>query len=167
VTGDAFRRLFLVLAGLGLAGTAVELAMLRHWDSTSQLVPWGGLLVLAVALVLLATRPYAVRAVRVLLLVVAACAALGVVLHVKANYDAGPLDFRYTTRWPAMSPASKWWAAATETVGPAPTLAPLALVQTALSAWFATLGLASGHHRGNARRTADDEPHAQAVLDLR
>jgi hypothetical protein len=167
VTGNASRRLFLVLAGLGLAGTAVELAMLRHWDSTSQLVPWGGLLVLAVALVLLATRPSTVGAVRVLLLVVVACGVVGVVLHVKANYDAGPLDFRYTTRWPAMSPVSKWWAAATETVGPAPTLAPLALVQTALSAWFATLGLGSGHHRSNARGTANDQPHAEAVLDIR
>jgi hypothetical protein len=72
-----------------------------------------------------------------------------------------------TAPWPAMSTTSKRWAAATEAVGPAPTLAPLALVQTALSAWFATLGLGSGHHRSNARRTADDQPHAEAVVDLR
>lgn len=67
-------------------------------------------------------------------------AAFGIFEHALANYHAAPLDFRYTARWPTMSATSKWWAAATEAVGPSPTLAPGVLAQSALCLLFATVG---------------------------
>lgn len=86
-------------------------------------------------------RPTArsVRLARVVAVVVAVAGALGVVEHVVANYDAAPLDYRYGARWPSMSMASRWWAAATKTVGPAPPLTPAVLAWAALCLWFATL----------------------------
>jgi hypothetical protein len=80
-----------------------------------------------------------VRLVRVLAVAVFLSAGLGVVEHVVANYDAGPLDFRYSAKWATMSAGSRWWAAATESVGPAPALAPLVLAWSSLCLAFATL----------------------------
>jgi hypothetical protein len=136
------RRCFLALAVAGIVGTAVELALSRHWTSAVQLIPWYALGALAIAVVLLVVRPRrpAVLAVRVLAVVVILTAGLGVFEHVLANYHAAPLDFRYTSRWPTMSAASRWWAAANESVGPSPTLAPGVLAQAALCLLFATLG---------------------------
>ena len=136
------RRCFAGLAAVSAAATAVELALLRHWTSTVQLIPWFALGAVAVALVLLLVRPgrTSLRAVRILAVAVALTAGLGVFEHVKANYDAAPLDFRYTNRWPTMSAGSKWWAAASQSVGPSPTLAPGVLAEAACCLFFATLG---------------------------
>jgi len=74
-------------------------------------------------------------------------AVYGIYQHVLANYHAGPLDFRYESRWATMSAGSRWWAAISESVGPSPTLAPAVLAQAAACLLFATLGhpaLASG-----------------------
>ena len=128
---------FLVLAGLAVAGTAVELAMLRHWDGLLQLIPWFTLGVVTVAIVLAARGRTGLA--RLLALAVFAAAAFGIWEHTLANYHAGPLDFRYATRWATMSAKSRWWAAFTETVGPSPTLAPLVLAWSSLCVWFATL----------------------------
>lgn len=38
------RRGLLALSAVGVVGTAIELAMLRHWGSSAQLVPWFALL---------------------------------------------------------------------------------------------------------------------------
>ena len=136
------RRCFLALAVTGIAGTAAELALSRHWTSAVQLIPWYALGALVVACVLLVTRPRraAVIAVRVLAVAVVLSAGFGIYEHVLANYHAAPLDFRYTSRWPAMSTASRWWAAASESVGPSPTLAPGVMAQAAVCLLFATLG---------------------------
>lgn len=135
------RRGLLALAALGVAGTAVELAMLRHWKGAVQLVPWVALAVLAVALGALALRPGpgTVRLVRALALTVLVIAGFGVFEHVLANYRAAPLDFRYTARWPTMPAGSRWWAAFSGAVGPSPTLAPTILAWASLCLWFATL----------------------------
>jgi hypothetical protein len=143
------RRCFLALAAAGIAGTALELALSRHWTSAVQLIPWYALGALAFALGLLVVRPRrpAVLAVRVVAVAVVLTAAFGIFEHVLANYHAAPLDFRYTSKWPTMSASSRWWAAASESVGPSPTLAPGVLVQAAACLLFATLGhpaLASG-----------------------
>jgi hypothetical protein len=139
----ALRRGLIALAVLGVAGTAVELAMERHWKSTVQLIPWFTLAVIAVGVVLLVVRPAAgrVRLVRVLMVVVFASATFGVFEHVSANYDAGPLDARYSKRWATMSTFDRWRAAATHAVGPSPPLAPAVVAQAALC-----LGLATLHH---------------------
>jgi hypothetical protein len=140
------RRCFLALAAAGIVGTAVELALSRHWTSAVQLIPWYALAVLTLALVLAVARPgpRTLRAVRLLAVLVMLSAVLGVYEHVLANYHAGPLDFVYTERWPTMSATSRWWAAITESVGPSPTLAPAVLAQAAACLLFATLGLTSG-----------------------
>jgi len=127
----------LVLAGLAVAGTAVELAMLRHWNGVVQLIPWFALAVVTVAIVLAAGRR--VRLARILAIAVIMVAAVGIYEHTLANYHAGPLDFRYATKWATMSRKSRWWAAFSESVGPSPTLAPLVLAWSSLCVWFATL----------------------------
>jgi len=136
------RRCFLGLAAGGVVGTAVELALSRHWNSAVQLIPWATLAVMVVGLVLLVARPgrRSMRTVRMLAAAVLLAAAFGVFEHASANYDAGPLDFRYTSKWATMSAASRWWAAASQSVGPSPMLAPLVLAQSALCLVFATLG---------------------------
>jgi hypothetical protein len=157
------RRCFLALAVAGIVGTAVELALSRHWTSTVQLIPWFALGALAIAVALLVARPgrRAVLAVRVLAVLVILTAGLGVFEHVLANYHAAPLDFRYTSKWPTMSASSRWWAAASESVGPSPTLAPGVLAQAALCVLFATLGhpalpsgTAANVHRTRSRAKA-------------
>jgi hypothetical protein len=136
-----FRRAFLTLAAAGVAGTALELAMLRHWNSPVEMIPWVVLAALGAGIAVAAVRPgrRAIRAVRWLAVVVAVTAVFGVARHVLANYDAGPLDARYTTRWATMSGPSRWWAALTQSVGPAPILAPLVLVQAAVCLWLGTI----------------------------
>ena len=149
VSVDFLRRCFLALAVAGTAGTGVELALSRHWTSATQLIPWyavGGLAAGAVLLVA-RPRPISVRAVRVLAVVVVLTAGFGIYEHVLANYHAAPLDFRYEVKWATMSAGSRWWAAASESVGPSPTLAPAVLAQAAICLLLATLGhpaLASG-----------------------
>ena len=46
-TEDLLRRGLVALAGIATAGTAVELAMLRHWDGVAQKIPWVALALLA------------------------------------------------------------------------------------------------------------------------
>lgn len=137
----AVRSGLLGLCAAGVVGTAVELAMLRHWSSFLQLVPWLALAPLAGALVLLALRPSpaAVRVARSVAVAVVIVAGFGILEHVKANYDAGPLDRRYATSWETMSAPSRWWTAASGGVGPSPALAPAVLAQAALCLALATV----------------------------
>lgn len=143
------------LCAAGIVGTAVELAMLRHWTSFLQLVPWLALAPLAGALVLLARHPSAttVRAARAVAVAVVIVAGFGVVEHVKANYDAGPLDRRYATRWETMSAPSRWWTAASGGVGPSPALAPAVLAQAALCLALATVAHPARRDGAGSRRT--------------
>ena len=135
------RRGLLLLAGLGTAGTALELAAVRHWDSTVQLVPWAAVAVTAVAVGTMALRPSAgtVRVVRRVAVVLVLVAAFGTYEHVLSNYHVAPLDFAYASRWATMSAPSRWWAAASGAVGPSPALAPAVLAQSALCLWLACL----------------------------
>lgn len=135
------RRCLLVLASLGVVATAVELAMLRHWNGFIQQIPWIALGAVSIAIALVAVRPTVatVRVARLIAVLVLLTAGLGIVEHVLANYHAGPLDFRYGNRWATMSSTSRWWAAITETVGPSPSLAPLVLAWSSLCVVFATI----------------------------
>ncbi|MEV8630961.1 hypothetical protein AB0395_04825 [Streptosporangium sp. NPDC051023] len=135
------RRGLIGVSALGVLGTAFELATEQHWKNWEQLVPWAALAVLVVAGVLLALSdsPKTVRVVRALALAVLVAAVFGVYAHVAANYDAGPLDQGYATTWETLPGALRWWYALTKSVGPAPSLAPGALAQTALVLLFASL----------------------------
>jgi hypothetical protein len=140
--GPLLRRGLLWLGAITTAGIGVELALSRHWTQPSQLIAWGALAVTGLAIALLARTPSAarVRLARVLAFAVMLSAAVGIWEHVYANYDAGPLDFEYADRWESLPEASRWWLAATETVGPSPPLAPAALAQASLCVLLATLG---------------------------
>ncbi|MSQ29859.1 MAG: hypothetical protein EXR68_05155 [Dehalococcoidia bacterium] len=62
----------------------------------------------------------------------------GVVSHVVSNYETTPLDTLYSLKWGSMSLAGWWCTAASGGVGPAPPLAPAALVIDALCIALAT-----------------------------
>lgn len=128
---------------LGIVGTAFELASLQHWNGAMQLVPWVALVVLGAALVLHLAAPNRlppnglVRALAILVLLIS---LFGVIEHALVNYQAGPLDQRFTGSWDALPGWLRWWYAITRTVGPAPTLAPGMLGQAALTLMLATIG---------------------------
>ncbi|HEU5318916.1 MAG TPA: hypothetical protein VFX49_22580 [Chloroflexota bacterium] len=135
------RRSLLVVAALAAAGTAIELAMLRHWKSGMQLVPWVVLAVLLTAIGLVAMRPSrgSVRVARGVAVAAVLASLVGMYEHVEANYESGPLDYRYTESWASMPEGARWWAALSKTVGPAPPIAPGVLSQASLALLLATL----------------------------
>ena len=140
-TADVLRRSLIGLAALGGVGTTIELLLLRHWTNLLELIPFISLAILAVAVALLVRRPgrRSVMAARTLAGVVAASGIVGVLVHIRQNYESAPLDFRYTATWPTTPEPIRWLLAATDTVGPSPTLAPAALAFVALALVFATL----------------------------
>jgi hypothetical protein len=140
-TPELLRRSLIGLAAVGAIGTALELGLLRHWSSPLAWIPWISLAVLAVAtaLVVIRPRPRRVRVARILAAVVAASGVIGVLVHIRENYEAAPLDFHYTATWPTTPEPIRWLLAATDTVGPNPTLAPASLAFVALALLFATL----------------------------
>jgi hypothetical protein len=138
--GRILRRGVLVLAAVAAAGTAIELATERHWNTPTQLIPWVALGVLAVALALLVARPdhQRVRLARLLAAAVVLTSVYGVLEHIETNLDAGVLDGVYGGRWAALPFVQQLWYAATRTVGPAPPLAAGVLAQAALLTLLAT-----------------------------
>jgi hypothetical protein len=131
------------LAGIGVAGTGLELASIRHWGSVEQLVPWFVLGVLAAGIAAVGVRPCRVTALagRLVGVVSVVGGSYGVIEHVVENLDAGPLDHDYAARWGSMSGAGHLWAAASGAVGPAPLLAPAILAFIGLCLALATVGL--------------------------
>jgi len=134
------RRVLYALTVIGIVATAFELATVRHWNGLEQLIPWAALMVLAVATVLALLPAGSARiAARVLALIVLGASIYGVVDHIAVNYNSGPLDQRFADTWDTLSSTQQWWYAITKTVGPAPTLAPGILGQTALLLFLAGL----------------------------
>src|SRR5687768_10158318 len=115
VSGDTaasvLRRGLLWVAALTSVGIATELAADRHWAQAVQLVAWGALAVVALAIVLVATATTEakVRLARILAVVVMLSAAWGVWEHVASNHDAGELDFEYATSWEGLPELTRWW----------------------------------------------------------
>ncbi|HTF45853.1 MAG TPA: hypothetical protein VK735_00240 [Pseudonocardia sp.] len=133
------RRGLIALTGIGGLATAFELATERHWNGLEQLIPWLALVVLAAAIALVPVRRgRAVAVARVLALLVLGASAYGVVDHILVNYNSGVLDQRYAETWDRLPLAHRWWLAVTKSVGPAPTLAPGVLGQSALLLLLAT-----------------------------
>jgi len=60
-------------------------------------------------------------------------------VHIDVNYQSGPLDYRYAAIWETMPDPTRWWAALSKTVGPAPPVAPGVLAQASLGLLFATV----------------------------
>lgn len=141
--GDPARGLrigLLLIAVIGAAGTAVELALDRHWGGFYQWLPWPAVCATIVAAALLLRRPSprAATVVRGVSLVVATVGAVGVLRHVVSNYETAPLDAVYGLKWDSMSQLARWWAASSGGVGPAPPLAPAALAIDAACVTLAT-----------------------------
>jgi hypothetical protein len=137
------RRALVALTVIGILAAAFELATERHWNGLEQLIPWVALAVLAVATALaLIPGGRGVTAARVLALLVLGTSMYGVVDHILVNFNSGALDQRYADTWDNLPLLERWWYAATKTVGPAPTLAPGVLGQSALLLLLATLGRA-------------------------
>ena len=135
------RRGLVALTAIGILATAFELATERHWSGIEQLIPWIALAVLAVALaLLLIPGGRGVPAARMLAVLVVGAATYGVVDHVLVNYESGALDQRYSESWETLPAVQQWWLAVTKTVGPAPTLAPGVLGQSALLLVLASAG---------------------------
>jgi hypothetical protein len=141
-TATTLRRGLLGLAGAGVLGTAVELAITRHWEAPAQIIPWVALGCVTAAILGLVTSPNrsTVTTGRWTGLLLAATGLYGVIDHVATNVSAGPLDAQYGARWDSMTTVAHWWAAANGGVGPAPTLAPAVLAQIGLCLALATLG---------------------------
>ena len=135
------RRGILWLGALTTAGLGIELAAERHWTQPIQLVAWGALAVIVVAIALLIGRPSRgrVRLARILAVVAMLSAVLGIWEHVEANHDAGPLDFQYADTWDNLPDSTRWWLALSKSVGPSPPLAPGALAQAGFCVLLATL----------------------------
>jgi hypothetical protein len=134
------RRTLYALTVIGIIATAFELATERHWNGLEQLIPWAALLILAVAAVLALLPAGSARsAARVLALIVLGASIYGVLDHIAVNYNSGPLDQRFADTWDTLPSTHQWWYAITKTVGPAPTLAPGILGQTALLLFLAGL----------------------------
>jgi hypothetical protein len=137
------RRGLVALTVIGILAAAFELATERHWNGIEQLIPWGALSVLAVAVgLLLVPRGRGVPAARVLAVLVLGASAYGVLDHVLVNYHSGALDQRYSQSWDTLPALQQWWLAVTKSVGPAPTLAPGVLGQSALLLILASIGSA-------------------------
>ncbi len=142
--GGSLRRGFLLMAGLGILGSAIELATIHHWDSTEQLIPWFMLGVALAMLIAAIARPTTtvVRGVRILSVAGLAATVFGIWEHIDSNIEAGPLDRVWGAKWDGLSSLSQFWHAANGDVGPSPLLAPASLGVIFLSLMFATIGLA-------------------------
>jgi hypothetical protein len=135
------RQGLVALTMIGILAAAFELATGRHWNGIEQLIPWMALAVLAVAVgLLLVPAGRGVPAARVLAVLVLGASAYGVLDHILVNYESGALDQRYSQSWDTLPAVQQWWLAVTKTVGPAPTLAPGVLGQSALLLILASVG---------------------------
>ena len=149
---DPTHRLRLGLLGLSafsIVGLAFELAFLRHWGSALEATVWPVLLVLVIDWVTI-VRGRSARAIvaRWLAAVTVAVAVIGVGVHVWANLQAAPLDREFAATWSTLPPARQLFLAVTGGVGPAPTLAPGALAEIAVTLALSTVG----HPALSARR---------------
>jgi hypothetical protein len=144
----ALYRRILTWLGVGTAlGACAELAMLHHWQTPGQFVPWAvlGLLLLAAAAWLTRRSTTTARILQGTAVVAAIGSAFGIYQHVSANLDAGPLSGRFTGKWESMSAMSHLWAAATGSVGASPVLAPGMVGLAGVLLWLSTFRWVPGN----------------------
>src|ERR1700741_1302752 len=85
----SLRQLVLALVFIGVVGLEIELALLRHADSFSQLIPHIVLLIGLVATIIVYLRPSAatLRAFQAIMWLFVAIGLLGVFFHLKGNLE--------------------------------------------------------------------------------
>lgn len=139
-TAGGLRVGLLLIAAAGALGTALELALDRHWGGFYQWLPWPAVIATLMAAVVMLRRPTSrsVTIIRGVCACVALVGAAGVLRHIISNYETAPLDAVYGLKWDSMSQVARWWASASGGVGPAPPLAPAALAIDAACVTLAT-----------------------------
>jgi hypothetical protein len=137
-----FQQALLALAMASAVFVAAELASVRHWNETAQVVPFVVVAIVLVsgAILALARGRFSVWQARLAALVAASAALFGLYEHVVANLDTGVLNSRYD--WETLSGWEHAWLAASGAVGGSPALAPLALGLAGALLGLATLGRA-------------------------
>lgn len=135
-----FQQVLLALALASGVFVAVELAALRHWNATDQLIPFVVLAIMMVsALVLAIVRGrFGVVQARLVALITVGASLFGLFEHVSSNLDTGVLNSRYD--WAALSGWEHVWLATSGAVGGSPALAPLALALAGILLGLSTLG---------------------------
>lgn len=134
------RRGLFALAALGVLGTLVELAILRHWDNLSELIPWV-FLTAAGALVVATFRKPSRKTIlwaRWVGLAVGAAGVYGLIIHIAANMSAAPLDASVGPLWDSLPIWHQLWLASTGGAGPAPPLSAASVAPTGLALSLAT-----------------------------
>ena len=121
----SLRQLVLALVFIGIVGLEIELALLRHADSFSQLIPHIVLLIGLLAAVTVYLRPSAatLRAFQAIMWLFVVIGVLGVFFHLKGNVEFA------TERDPSLSGLRLIWKVLR---GATPALAPGALSQLGL-----------------------------------
>lgn len=145
-TQTRLRKAILVLGALSAIATAIELALERHWQQGTQLIPWVSLAIVLIAIVLAArARSFtSVNLARGLAMLVMLTALFGIWEHIQANFDSGELDQRYSAVWDTLPVTQRWWLAMSKSVGPAPPIAPAATAYAAICVIIATIGISPG-----------------------
>ncbi len=135
-----FQQALLALAMASAVFVAAELAAVRHWTETVQVVPFVVVAVVLVsgAILALVGGRFSVWQARLVALIAASGGLFGLYEHVVANLDTGVLNSRYD--WNALSDWERVWLAASGAVGGSPALAPLALGLAGVLLGLATLG---------------------------
>jgi hypothetical protein len=121
----SLRQLILGLVLIGIVGLEIELALLRHADSFSQLIPHATLIVGLLCTIAVALRPNpgTLRIFQVMMVVFLAIGVLGLVLHFRGNVEFA------LERNPSLGGIKLLWKALR---GATPALAPGALAQLGL-----------------------------------
>ena len=121
----SLRQLVLALVFTGIVGLEVELALLRHAESTQQWIPHVALLIGLVSTVAVHVRPglATLRSFQVVMLIFLVVGALGVYLHLQGNVEFA------LERDSSLTGTSLIWKALR---GATPALAPGALAQLGL-----------------------------------
>ena len=141
---STIRRLLLAILVLGLAGTAIELVLLEHYEDSAQLLPlfFIGLAFAAIVGHLVAAGPGSVLFLRAVMAFLVLSGVLGVVLHYR-----GSLEFQLE-----MDPTQSGWALFTKVLHAKapPALAPGVMAQLGL------IGLVYTYRHPAARRPQTD-----------
>ncbi len=136
------RRIIAGFAIMAALGALVELAMLRHFKSGSQLVPWFVLALVILAAVAHWARPGAATAWigRAIGIVALLGGAYGVYEHIQSNLNTAALSIKWADTWESLPWIQQVYEAATGGAGAAPPLAPGFLGLAGLMLIAATLG---------------------------
>ena len=140
---------------VGIAGTALQLGMERHWGELFQLPPWLALALALIAVAALWTRPgaMAARFARAVAVVAIVVAAAGVVLHFNHSYEHAGASGQASGGGHHHGAAAdkddeaSYWDVLSGAESSAPLLAPGALAQVALTLALATVGAADASRR--------------------